>query len=153
MALLGTPIAIRLFSRHGYGQPIREEGPAEPRQQAGHADHGRPVIIIATVIGYFAGHIATGEPVTVSGVLVLFLMTGLGAVGFADDFIKITSSAAWACAAGPSWPARSSSGVVFAILALQFPDGYDLTPASSHLSFLPTSASRSARSPSFFVVG
>ena len=28
VALLGTPVAIRVFSRHGYGQPIREEGPA-----------------------------------------------------------------------------------------------------------------------------
>ncbi len=26
VALLGTPVAIRVFSRHGYGQPIREEG-------------------------------------------------------------------------------------------------------------------------------
>ncbi len=30
VALLGTPVAIRVFSRHGYGQYIREEGPATP---------------------------------------------------------------------------------------------------------------------------
>jgi len=27
-------------------------------------------------------------------------------------------------------------GVIFAVLAIRFPDGYDLTPASTHLSFL-----------------
>ena len=34
VALLGTPVAIRVFSRHGYGQPIREEGPATPTSAA-----------------------------------------------------------------------------------------------------------------------
>jgi phospho-N-acetylmuramoyl-pentapeptide-transferase len=89
VALLGTPIAIRVFSRHGYGQPIREEGPAGHANKRGTPTMGGTVMIIATLIGYFAGHIATGEPVSVSGLLVLFLMTGLGAVGFADDFIKL----------------------------------------------------------------
>ena len=28
LALFGTPLAIRLFTRRGYGQAIREEGPA-----------------------------------------------------------------------------------------------------------------------------
>ena len=28
LALLGTPLAIKVFSRRGYGQLIREEGPA-----------------------------------------------------------------------------------------------------------------------------
>ena len=41
LALLGTPLAIRVFSRRGYGQLIREEGPAAPRHQARHAHHGR----------------------------------------------------------------------------------------------------------------
>jgi len=27
LALFGTPLAIRIFSRRGYGQEIREDGP------------------------------------------------------------------------------------------------------------------------------
>lgn len=27
LSMFGTPLAIRLFSRRGYGQSIREEGP------------------------------------------------------------------------------------------------------------------------------
>ena len=50
---------------------------------------GGIVIIIASLIGYVLGHVLTGDPMTASGVLVLFLMTGLGLVGFIDDFIKL----------------------------------------------------------------
>ena len=52
---------------------------------------GGAVIIGASLLGYVVGapgHAAT--PPTMSGVLVLFLMTGLGLVGFLDDFIKIS---------------------------------------------------------------
>src|SRR6202046_4201353 len=136
VALLRTPIAIRVFSRHGYGQPIREEGPAGHANKRGTPTMGGTVMIIATLIGYFAGHIATGEPVSVSGLLVLFLMTGLGAVGFADDFIKLYKQRSLGLRSGAKLTGQVIVGVVFAILALHFPDGYDLTPASSHLSFL-----------------
>ena len=34
LALFGTPLAIRIFSRRGYGQLIREEGPAGTRPSA-----------------------------------------------------------------------------------------------------------------------
>ena len=36
LALFGTPLAIRVFSRRGYGQLIREEGPAGHRQVKSH---------------------------------------------------------------------------------------------------------------------
>jgi phospho-N-acetylmuramoyl-pentapeptide-transferase len=136
VALLGTPVAIRVFSRHGYGQPIREEGPAGHADKRGTPTMGGTVMIIATLVGYFAGHLATGESVSVSGLLVLFLMTGLGAVGFADDFIKLYKQRSLGLRSGAKLAGQVIVGVVFAILALHFPDGYDLTPASTHLSFL-----------------
>src|ERR1700748_2566191 len=136
VALLGTPIAIRVFSRRGYGQPIREEGPAGHADKRGTPTMGGTVMIIATLIGYFAGHVATGESVSVSGLLVLFLMTGLGAVGFADDFIKLYKQRSLGLRSGAKLTGQIIVGVVFAVLALHFPDGYDLTPASTHLSFL-----------------
>src|SRR6202012_5756010 len=53
VALLGTPIAIRVFTRQGYGQPIREEGPAGHANKRGTPTMGGTVMIIATLIGYF----------------------------------------------------------------------------------------------------
>ena len=35
------PAAIPLFTRLGYGQEIRDDGPDEPPHQARHAHHGR----------------------------------------------------------------------------------------------------------------
>jgi phospho-N-acetylmuramoyl-pentapeptide-transferase len=136
VALLGTPVAIRVFSRHGYGQYIREEGPAGHADKRGTPTMGGTVMIIATLVGYFVGHITTGEAMSVSGLLVLFLMTGLGAVGFADDFIKLYKQRSLGLRSGAKLMGQVVVGGVFAILALHFPDGYDLTPASTHLSFL-----------------
>jgi phospho-N-acetylmuramoyl-pentapeptide-transferase len=70
-----------------------------------------------------------------SGLLVLFLMTGLGLVGFADDFIKLYMQRSLGLHAGAKLVGQAVVGGVFALLAIRFPDGYDLTPASTHLSF------------------
>ncbi|HSR86741.1 MAG TPA: phospho-N-acetylmuramoyl-pentapeptide-transferase, partial [Streptosporangiaceae bacterium] len=89
LALFGTPLAIRLLRRRGYGQLIRAEGPQAHLTKRGTPTMGGTVIVIAALIGYVVGHMATHDPMTTSGVLVLLLMTGLGLVGFIDDFIKI----------------------------------------------------------------
>jgi phospho-N-acetylmuramoyl-pentapeptide-transferase len=89
LALLGTPLAIRAFSRRGYGQLIKEDGPAPHATKRRTPTMGGAVIVVASLIGYIVGHILTSDPMTVSGILVLGLMTGLGVVGFVDDFVKI----------------------------------------------------------------
>jgi phospho-N-acetylmuramoyl-pentapeptide-transferase len=137
IALLGTPVAIRFFIRHGVGQEIQDELAA-----AGHATkRGTPtmggiVFVLATLVGYLAGHLLTGERPTASGVLVLFLMTGMGLVGFVDDFIKVFRRRSLGLRAGQKLFGQIVVGAVFGVLALHFPDRYDLTPASDHLSFL-----------------
>lgn len=50
---------------------------------------GGTVFIVGSLVGYAAAHLVTGEAPTISGILVLFLMTGLGLVGFVDDYIKV----------------------------------------------------------------
>jgi phospho-N-acetylmuramoyl-pentapeptide-transferase len=67
---------------------------------------------------------------------VLFLMTGLGLVGFIDDFIKLFLRRSLGLRSGAKLAGQAVVGGIFAILALHFPDGYDLTPASDRLSFL-----------------
>jgi phospho-N-acetylmuramoyl-pentapeptide-transferase len=124
LALFGTPLAIRVFTRRGYGQLIREEGPAAHATKRGTPTMGGTVIVVASLIGYFAGHAATNDPTSVSGLLVLMLMTGLGLVGFIDDFIKIYKQTSLGLRSGAKLGGQA------------VPDGYDLTPADAHLSFL-----------------
>src|SRR5215831_13261864 len=136
LALLGTPLAIRLFRRRGYGQLIRDDGPAAHATKRGTPTMGGTVIVIASLAGYFAGHAATREPIVPSGLLVLGLMTGLGLVGFIDDFIKIYRQTSLGLRSGAKLAGQSVVGAIFAVLVLRYPDGYALTPADPSLSFL-----------------
>jgi phospho-N-acetylmuramoyl-pentapeptide-transferase len=136
IALFGTPLAIKAFTQRGYGQEIRSDGPAGHLSKRGTPTMGGTVIIIASLAGYLVGHLVTGDPMSASGLLVLFLMTGLGLVGFADDFIKLYMQRSLGLRSGAKLAGQAVVGGVFALLAIRFPDGYDLTPASTHLSFL-----------------
>ena len=136
LALFGTPLAIRIFQRRGYGQLIREEGPAAHQTKRGTPTMGGTVIVIASLIGYFVGHVATGDPMSASGLLVLMLMTGLGLVGFIDDFIKIYKQTSLGLRSGAKLAGQAVVGALFALLVLRYADGYDLTPADAHVSFL-----------------
>jgi phospho-N-acetylmuramoyl-pentapeptide-transferase len=136
VALLGTPVAIRVFTRRGLGQEIRSDGPAGHASKRGTPTMGGTVILIASLVGYFLGHLFTDERPSASGLLVLFLMTGLGIVGFLDDFIKLYMQRSLGLRSGAKLTGQAIISGIFAILALHFPDGYDITPASTHLSFL-----------------
>jgi phospho-N-acetylmuramoyl-pentapeptide-transferase len=87
-------------------------------------------------VGYAIGHLATTTRPTVSGVLVLLLMTGLGVVGFVDDYIKVFKQRSLGLRSGAKMIGIIIIGVGFALLSLRFPNGYDITPATTHLSFL-----------------
>src|SRR3954464_5641315 len=139
--MVGTPLAIRLFARRGYGQNIREEGPSGHYDKKGTPTMGGTVIVIASLIGYFVAHLttvlsSTVDPPTASGLLVLFLMTGLGAVGFLDDFIKIYKQRSLGLRSGAKAAGQLVVGAIFAVLVLRFPNGYDITPAVTRVSFL-----------------
>jgi phospho-N-acetylmuramoyl-pentapeptide-transferase len=134
-ALFGTPLAIKVFTRRGYGQEIRSDGPAGHLSKRGTPTMGGTVIITASLAGYLIGHIVTGDPFSASGLLVLFLMTGLGLVGFADDFIKLYMQRSLGLRSGAKLAGQAIVGGIFAVLAIRFPDGLDITPASTRLSF------------------
>ena len=135
-ALFGTPLLIRLLRRKGYGQPIRVEGPESHQTKRGTPTMGGAVFVIASLIGYAVGHAATDDPITASGVLVLLLMTGLGIVGFIDDFLKIFRQTSLGLRSGAKVVGQVVIAAVFAVEVLQHPDRFDLTPADAHLSFL-----------------
>jgi phospho-N-acetylmuramoyl-pentapeptide-transferase len=140
LSMAGTPLAIRLFARRGYGQNIREEGPSGHYDKRGTPTMGGTVIVIAALIGYFTAHLTTllssvPEPPTASALLVLFLMTGLGAVGFLDDFIKIYKQRSLGLRSGAKALGQLAVGAIFAILVVRFPNAYDITPAETRISF------------------
>ena len=136
IALLGTRPTITVLRKRKLGQQIRTDGPQAHLAKSGTPTMGGIIIIIASLIGYLAGHMLTGQPMSASGLLVLFLMTGLGLVGFVDDFIKLFMGRSLGLRSGAKLAGQAIVGGIFAILALHFPDGFDLTPASSHISFL-----------------
>ena len=83
---------------------------------------------------------APGQPTTrptVSGVLVLFLMAGLGVVGFLDDFIKVFKQRSLGLRSGAKMIGSSSSASVFAVLVAALPQRLRRSPRPTpHLSFL-----------------
>jgi phospho-N-acetylmuramoyl-pentapeptide-transferase len=136
LALFGTPLAIKVLRKRGYGQLIREEGPAAHLTKRGTPTMGGAVIVIAALIGYLVGHEVTNDPMSSSGLLVLGLMAGLGLVGFIDDFIKIYKQTSLGLRSGAKLAGQAVVGALFALEVLRHPDGYDLTPADAHFSFL-----------------
>src|SRR6202453_5117414 len=135
VSLLGTRPTIAVLRKRKLGQQVRTDGP-QHQHKSGTPTMGGIVIIIASLIGYTAGHLFTHDPMSASGVLVLFLMTGLGLVGFVDDFLKLFMKRSLGLRSGQKLIGQAIVGGIFAVLALHFPDGYDLTPASEHLSFI-----------------
>ncbi|MGZ6825040.1 MAG: phospho-N-acetylmuramoyl-pentapeptide-transferase, partial [Blastococcus sp.] len=141
ISLIGTPAVVRFFRRQGYGQEIREDGPASHATKRGTPTMGGTVIILATFVGYAVAHLFSlgtpGRGPTASGVLVLALMGSLGVVGFLDDFIKIRKQRSLGLTALAKFGGQLVTGVGFAVLALQFRNRTTgLTPASKHLSFV-----------------
>src|SRR3984885_4132645 len=125
VALLGTRPTITVLRKRKLGQQVRTGDHAPAHQsKSGTPTMGGIVIIIASLIGYTLGHWLTGDPMTASGLLVLFLMTGLGLVGFLDDFIKLFMGRSLGLRSGAKLLGQATVGIIFAILAIRFPDGY-----------------------------
>jgi len=136
VALFGTPLYIRFLVRRGYGQFIRDDGPTSHHTKRGTPTMGGSVIILAALVAYLVAHLATSWMPSMSGLLVLFLMSGLGLVGFLDDYIKISRQRSLGLRAGSKLAGQSLVAVVFAYLALQFKNSDTLAPASTRISFI-----------------
>ncbi len=137
MSILCTPIAIHIFRRKGFGQEIRDDGPQSHKAKRGTPTMGGTVIIVSTLVGYFAAHLFSSERgPSASGLLLLYLFAGLGIVGFLDDFIKIRNQRNLGLSGKAKLVGQFTVGISFAVLALQFRDETGLTPASTKLSFV-----------------
>jgi phospho-N-acetylmuramoyl-pentapeptide-transferase len=132
--LLLTPAFIKLFKRLKWGQFIRDDGPQSHHSKRGTPTMGGIVIITGSVLGYFVGHIVGDVPWTLVGMLVLFLMVGLGFVGFIDDFLKTRNQRSLGLGGWAKIVGQVIVASIFAGIALNFPDENGLTPASTFVS-------------------
>ena len=121
VTLLGTPIAIRLFRRRGWGQLIREEGPRAHYEKRGTPTMGGLVILIASILGYVIGHVGAGgfSAPEDSGLLAIGTIAALGLLGFIDDMIKIRKSRSLGLQSRAKFLGQLLIGIVFAILAVK----------------------------------
>ena len=87
--LIFTPTLIWLFKKLQWGQVIRVDGPTSHHTKRGTPNMGGIAIITSALIAYFVAKGFNGEDPTASAMLVLFMMVGLGLVGFLDDFLKV----------------------------------------------------------------
>ncbi|WP_124039641.1 phospho-N-acetylmuramoyl-pentapeptide-transferase [Neoactinobaculum massilliense] len=132
----GTPLLIRVLVRQHAGQFIRQDGPTSHLVKRGTPTMGGLIIMAAVVLGFAAGCAVAGRWPSASGLLLIFLMLGMGAVGFADDFIKISKKQSLGLTPWAKMAGLALVGIVFSAAVLGFPSERNLTPASFNLSFV-----------------
>jgi phospho-N-acetylmuramoyl-pentapeptide-transferase len=134
--LLGTRWAITLLMKKGYGQLIRDDGPTSHHTKRGTPTMGGLVIILAVLFGYFGAKLILRDAPSVSALLLLFLFVGLGAVGFVDDYIKISKQRSLGLRTKAKVAGQTLIAVIFGYASLQFPDERGNAPASQAISFI-----------------
>lgn len=133
-AFLATPLLIKILVNKGYGQIIRDDGPTSHHVKRGTPTMGGLAIIAAMLSGYFSSHLITGISTTISALLVIGLVVGLGFVGFIDDWLKVAKQRSLGLNAKQKLFGQALVAGSFGYAGLQFPDQNGLTPISSYLS-------------------
>ncbi|MDN4477117.1 phospho-N-acetylmuramoyl-pentapeptide-transferase [Demequina lignilytica] len=136
VSMLLTPLLIRYLTKKQFGQFIRQDGPASHHTKRGTPTMGGIVIIFAVLVAWLGGNLFVGRAPSVSSMLAVFLMVGLGLVGFLDDSIKISKERSLGLKARWKILGQAVVGISFGVLALQFPDADGLTPGSTAITFL-----------------
>jgi phospho-N-acetylmuramoyl-pentapeptide-transferase len=135
VSLLGTPFFIRFLTKKKLGQFIRQDGPQHHMVKRGTPTMGGIMIIVATIIGWlvascevlFSQHRYPGA----SAILLMFLMVGMGFLGFLDDFTKIRKKQNLGLSPIAKIIGQTIIGVIFAVLSLNFPNEQGWTPGST----------------------
>jgi phospho-N-acetylmuramoyl-pentapeptide-transferase len=133
--LLGTRLAIQVLVAKGYGQLIRDDGPTTHHTKRGTPTMGGLVIILSVLLSYALAKLITQDVPSWSGILLLFLLVGLGLVGFLDDYIKVAKQRSLGLRSKAKMAGQTIVAVTFGALALTRPDDRGNTPASLSLSF------------------
>ncbi len=134
LSLTVTPFLIWLFKKIGWGQIVRVDGPSTHHTKRGTPSMGGIGIILSAVASYFVAKLVNGEPPTYSASLVMFMMVGLGLVGFLDDYLKVRGQNTAGLRGIYKIIGQITVATIFAWAALQNRDVFGLTPASTEIS-------------------
>ncbi len=85
IALVLGPAVIRGLKRLRVGQTVRNDGPERHLQKEGTPTMGGVLILLGVAVGT----VAWADPAEPAVWLVLLVTLGFGAVGFADDYLKV----------------------------------------------------------------
>jgi phospho-N-acetylmuramoyl-pentapeptide-transferase len=134
LSLVITPVLIWLFKKIGWGQIVRVDGPSTHLIKRGTPSMGGIGIILSAVASYFVAKMVNGEPPTYSALLVMFMMVGLGLVGFIDDYLKVRGQNTAGLKGIYKIAGQILVATIFAWASLQNKDILGLTPASTEIS-------------------
>ena len=90
VALVGTRYLVPWLQARGVGQPIRLDGPQGHVTKAGTPTMGGVAIVAAAAVGYVVSHLRAETVMTRSGLVLMATVCAAGAVGLADDWIKVS---------------------------------------------------------------
>ncbi|MCM2454087.1 phospho-N-acetylmuramoyl-pentapeptide-transferase [Rhizobium sp. CG4] len=106
--IFGPSIIASLRVRQGKGQPIRADGPQTHFKKAGTPTMGG-LMILAGILG---GSLLWGDLSNVYVVSVLMVTLGFGAIGFYDDYLKVTKQS------DKGFSGKARLGIEFVIAAI-----------------------------------
>lgn len=134
--LVLTPLFAKAFRRLNLGQFVRADTPTTHVVKRGTPSMGGVVFITAALVGYFVGHLINQTAPSVSGLLVIFMMIGLGTIGFIDDLLKVTRQNSLGLRGWYKIIFTVVVSSVFALLALNATDSDGVQAASTAVSFI-----------------
>ncbi len=137
-SLILTPFLIKVLSRRGLSQAIRESADGinypEHGGKRGTPSMGGLAILGSVVFAYTLTHLISWTAPTATGLLALYLMVGLGLVGVADDYLKIFKQRSTGIRARTKLIGQAFVALSFGWLGLQFPDAQGRHPLSHAIS-------------------
>lgn len=134
--LLLTPLFAKGFRRLNLGQFIRADTPTTHVTKRGTPSMGGVVFITASVLGYFVGHFFGGGRPSISALLVMLMMVGVGFVGFIDDLMKVSKQNSLGLPGIYKIIGTTVVGIIFAIVGINYRDSHGRSPVSTSLSFI-----------------
>ena len=131
-----TPLFARLFRQLNLGQFFRADTPTTHVVKRGTPSMGGVVFILAAVSAYLLAKLLSQEPPSVTALLVILMMVGLGAVGFLDDYMKVSRQNSLGLAGIWKIVGTVIVGIVFAVVGLNIRDENGQPPVSSAISLV-----------------
>lgn len=121
VSFLVTQFLISWLTRLEIGQPIQEDGPQGHQTKAGTPTMGGAAIVVGSLAGYAISDL-WGGIYTRTGLIIMFTIVASGAVGFLDDWIKVSRERNLGLTSRAKFIGLTTVAVLFAVLMINFTD-------------------------------